>query len=108
MSSYQVVITNVAQRDLLDIFDYISFELKEPESARRLLSKIKAKVLSLVEMPESHKLISEVSYKEKNIKWAPIENYIIFYQVSDLDNIVYILRVLYKKRDWEQLLNPSS
>lgn len=38
MSSYNVVITEAAQRDLLDIFDYITFELREPDSASRLLS----------------------------------------------------------------------
>jgi len=33
MSSYNIVITEAAQRDLLDTFYYIAFELCEPESA---------------------------------------------------------------------------
>ena len=57
MSSYNVVITEAAQRDLLDIFDYITFELREPDSASRLLAKIRSKVNSLEEFPERNNLI---------------------------------------------------
>ena len=59
MSSYNDVITDAAQHDLLDIFDYIAFELREPESASRLLSKIRSKVKILEEFPERNNMISE-------------------------------------------------
>lgn len=108
MSSYNVVITKPAQRDLLDIFDYIAFELREPESASLLLSKIRSKVNSLDEFPERNNIISEPKYELQKIRWCPVENYIAFYQVSEIQNQVYILRVLYKKRNWEQLLTPSQ
>lgn len=104
MSSYNVVITKPAQRDLLDIFDYIAFELREHETARNLLSKIRAKIISLEEFPERNNIISELKYAEQKIRWCPVENYIIFYQISESNDIVYILRVLYKKRNWEHLL----
>jgi len=107
MPSYNVVITEAAQRDLLDIFDYIAFELRESDSARRLLSKIRTKVKSLEEFPERNKVISEPKYEAQKIRWCPVENYVIFYQVSELQNHVYIIRVLYKKRNWEHLLSPS-
>jgi toxin ParE1/3/4 len=107
MSSYNIVITEAAQRDLLDIFDYIAFELLEPESASRLLSKIKLKVKSLEEFPERNNIISELKYEAQNIRWCLIENYVIFYQVSEIQNQVFILRVLYRKRNWEHLLSPS-
>jgi toxin ParE1/3/4 len=107
MSSYNVVITDTAQRDLLDIFDYITFELREPDSASRLLSKIRTKVKSLEEFPERNSMIFEPKYEAHKIRWCPVENYVIFYQVSELQNQVYIIRVLYKKRNWEHLLSPS-
>ena len=108
MPSYNIVITEAAQRDLLDIFDYIAFELREPDSASRLLSKIRNKVLSLEDYPERNNLISEPKYEAQMIRWCPVENYVIFYQVSELHNQVYIIRVLYKKRNWENLLSPSK
>ncbi len=107
MSSYNVVITKAAQRDLLDIFDYIAFELREPESARRLLSKIRTKIKSLEELPERNPIVSEPKYEAQKIRWCSSENYVIFYQVSEIQNHVYIVRVLYKKRNWENLLSPS-
>lgn len=106
MSSYNVVITDTAQRDLLDIFDYITFELRESESARRLLSNIRTKVKSLEESSERNNMISEPKYVTQKIGWFPVENYVIFYQISELQNQVYIIRVLYKKRNWAHLLPP--
>lgn len=107
MSSYNVVITEVAQHDLLDIFDYIAFELREPESANRLLSKIKLKVKSLEEFPKRNHMISEPKYEAQKIRWCLVEDYMIFYQVSEVQTQVYILRVQYKKRNWEHLLSPQ-
>lgn len=104
MSSYNVVITEAAQRDLLDIFDYIAFELREPESARLLLSKIKFKVKSFEEFLERNHIISVQKYEMQKIRWCPVENYMIFYQISEAQHQVYVLRVLYKKRNWEHLL----
>lgn len=107
MSSYNVVITEVAQRDLLDSFNYIASELRESDSASLLLSKIRTKVKSLEEFPERNNMISETKYEAQKIRLCPVENYIIFYQVSEIQNHVYILRVLYKKRNWEYLITPS-
>ena len=107
MSSYNVVITKPTQRDLLDIFDYIAFDLREPETASNLLSKVRLKVKSLEEFPERNNIISEPKYAAKNIRWCPIENYVIFYQVSEVKTTVNILRVLYKKRNWNHLLSPQ-
>lgn len=106
MSSYNVVITESAQHDLLDIFNYIAFELRESETASSLLSRIKAKVRTLADFPERNHIISEPNYELQKIRWCPIENYVIFYQISEQQHDIYILRVLYKKRNWEHLLFP--
>ncbi len=107
MSSYNVVITDAAQRDLLDIFDYIAFDLRELDSASCLLFKIRNKVKSLEDFPERNNVISEPKYEAQKIRWCPVENYVNFYQVSIVQNQVYIVRVLYQTRNWEHLLSPS-
>ena len=53
------MITELAQYGLLGIFDYIAFELREPETASSLLSKIRTKPKSLEEFPERNNVISE-------------------------------------------------
>ncbi|MGB4659058.1 MAG: type II toxin-antitoxin system RelE/ParE family toxin [Mobilitalea sp.] len=108
MSSYNAVIAEAAQHDMLDIFDYIALELREPETASSLPSRIRAKVKSLEEFPERNNMISEPKYESNKIRWCPIENYVIFYQISEVQNQVFILRVLYKKRNWEHLLSPNQ
>ncbi|MFA9462768.1 MAG: type II toxin-antitoxin system RelE/ParE family toxin [Velocimicrobium sp.] len=108
MSSNKVVITKTAQQDLLDIFDYIAFELREGQAARNLLAKIRKKIMMLEEFPERNALIGEPNYRVKNIRWCPIENYVIFYQISEFDKNVIVLRVLYKRRNWEYLLSSDE
>ncbi|UNC93970.1 type II toxin-antitoxin system RelE/ParE family toxin [Candidatus Contubernalis alkaliaceticus] len=33
-----------------------------------------------------------------------VENYIVFYMISEKDEIVMVIRILYSRRDWEHLL----
>lgn len=76
--------------------------------ARRLLSKIRIRIKSSEDFPERNHVISVPNYDAQKIRWCPVENYIIFYLVSEQQNQVFIIRVLYKKRNWEHLLSPSK
>ncbi len=50
--TYEVKFTNEAQADLRSIFEYIAFQLQEPENAKRQFLRIEEMILSLDNMPE--------------------------------------------------------
>lgn len=50
-SSYKVVITEQAENDLEEIYNYINNELKANKAARNLKNKIKKQILNLVDNP---------------------------------------------------------
>lgn len=103
--AYRVEITKPAERDLIGIFSYIADTLKEPGTAKRLYPAIKREVLSLCELPERYAILDEPPYNEAGVRRMPVENYLVFYLIRG--ETVHVLRILYKRREWQALLSPE-
>ena len=104
MKQYAILMTEPAVNDLLKIADYIAKELFEPVTAQRLVKKIKDAVMSLTDMPVRHALVADERLATQGIRMFPVENYVVFYVTSEKDRTVTVIRILYSRRDWEQLL----
>lgn len=104
MKSYNIVLSNVGEHDLLEIGRYISMELLEPELARKLVSKIGDAILSLERMPYRGALVKDRHLAQMGIRYLPVENYIVFYAIDEKAKVVSIARVLYSRRNWQHLL----
>lgn len=104
MKCYKILMTEPAADDLLKIAEYVARELREPTTAQKLVSKIKEAVMSLAEMPTRYTKVADERLAAQGIRKLPLENYIIFYVVSERDGTVTIVRILYSRRDWEHLL----
>ena len=96
--------THVASDDLRGITAYITNELREPTVAKRIIAEIKEVVMSLKTMPNRYSMIDEESSAIKGIRKTIVDNYIIFFIVSEENNTVTIIRILYGRRDWVNLL----
>jgi plasmid stabilization system protein ParE len=96
--------TKPATGDLLAKAQYIAKELKEPAVAKKLVSKIREAVMSLSEMPSRHALVTDERLALLGIRKLPVENYIVFYVISETNMVVTVVRILYGRRGWEQLL----
>lgn len=100
---FKLKITGSAKEDINSIESYISLNLSSDNIARKTILDIKNAVKSLEVMPQRHRI-----YKSSSLGIAirsfPVRNYLIFYSI-DLDKeIVYILRVLYAKRNIDKIL----
>ncbi|MGQ9778732.1 MAG: type II toxin-antitoxin system RelE/ParE family toxin [Bacillota bacterium] len=104
MKSYKVLITRPAIEDLRSIADYIATELKEPSTAKKLIGKIKEAIMSLGEMPARHPLVADEDLAAQGIRWLMVDNYMVFYVVSEKNRTVVVIRILYGRRDWINLL----
>ena len=102
--SYQLIITEAAEDDMLEILTYISQDLCTPESALAILENIDSQILSLENMPKRFALVSDERLARLSIRLIPVRNYVIFYFVDDHEETVTVVRVLYSKRDWMHLL----
>lgn len=104
MKRYRILMTEPAADDLQQIIDYIAKELREPVTARSLAGRIKEAVLSLAGMPARHTPVTDEHLAAQGIRKLPVENYIVFYVVSEMDKTVTVIRILYGRREWKPLL----
>lgn len=104
MSMYDIQITEPAEKDLYEIGAYISKELLEPEIAKKVFSEIAKGVNSLEDMPLRNALVADDRLDYKGIRKIMVDNYIVFYIVTDESKTVTIIRILYSRRDWINLL----
>jgi len=104
MTEYKIQLAAKAKQDIRDIHNYITHQLKEPAIADRLLEQIDAEILKLQIMPLRHALERDEQLKLRHLRKLMIENYLVFYRVHEKTETVFIVRVLYGKRDWVNLL----
>lgn len=104
MRGYKVLIAQPAADDLKNIAAYIANELREPATAKKLADKVKEVVMSLSEMPERHSLVADEKLANQGIRKTMVDNYIVFYIVSKQYETVTVVRIIYARRDWSNLL----
>ena len=86
-----------AQNDLDEIWEYITFELCNPQAAENTVNKIMDTVDELENFSEIGDPVSAVTDIESDYRFLTSGNYMVFYRVNGQD--VYIDRVLYGRRD---------
>jgi plasmid stabilization system protein ParE len=104
LTEYSIDIGALAERDILEAVSYIQEVLFQPESAKRLYHAIKEQVQSLSVMPERYAVVAEEPYTTMGVRKVKVENYLIFYIVNEKEKIISILRVLYYRREWQNLI----
>jgi len=103
--SFLVVLTNQAKNDLISIFNYIFHDLKSPKAAKDQLNNLEKAIYSLGEMPERYRLYEQEKWKKRNLRIMSVNNYLVFYIISEEENTVKVMRVMYGARDIDYQLN---
>lgn len=91
-----------AKNDLAEIKDYISQELCNPQAAVNLASKITRKIRGLSEHPGIGASLSSIMDIQTDYRFLVCTNYLILYRYED--EIVFVSRILYGKRDYMHIL----
>lgn len=104
LEKYKIIFETRAVSDLKDIVDYIAVTLKEPETAKRIYSSIKKQLISLDTMPYRHTIVSDEPFCKIGLRKIPVENYTAFYFVGEENHTVHIVRILYNRREWQNLI----
>ena len=95
---YSVNISSQADKDIRAIYEYIALTLMSPENANAQLSRLEDRINKLDNLPKRFP-----KYKNE-IRFMPVDNYLVFYTVDDVSKNVSILRVIYGKRNIEKTL----
>ena len=102
MRSYQINITELAEKDLENAGDYIAYELKNPSAAESTVSGIRAKINSLVNFPEKNELDEDELLAGLGVRKDYYRNYKIYYVIKK--DTIYIVRILHMLVDSKAVL----
>ena len=102
LNHYNIEYSKEAREDLIEIKRYIKYNLQEPETAQKLISKIRFEIDKLKNNPQIFAIIDDDFIKKFEIRKLIVDNYIVFYRIQN-DNI-QIARIMYGRRNWINLL----
>ena len=103
-SKYKIKITPKASNDLNEIYDYITNILFNVKAAGKLMDDIEFKIMRLGDFPLSCSLVNDEILKRKGYRKLIVENYIVFYLVDDIGKQIVIMRVLFGRQHYEELI----
>ena len=103
-NNYTIKMTPKAADDLDNIYRYISEELFAASAATNILQRIEKEITRLKEFPFSCNHVADEFLKNKGYRKLIVDNYIVFYLIEEEKDIVIIMRVLYGKQNYENLL----
>ena len=97
--------TNAAEQDLRSIYDYIATTLCAVDTAKNLVRQIMEEIASLDEMPNRYAKYDKKPWKDRELRFFSVKNYVIFYLTNEETKTAYIIRIMYGGRDIEKQLS---
>lgn len=97
--SFSVIYSPEAVNDLREIYTYIAYKLLVPKTAEGQINRIRDIIRSLDFMPLRYPIVDWEPWKSIEMHKLPIDNFIVFYIVSNEKYLVTIVRILYGGRD---------
>ncbi len=88
---------------LIQIYEFIAFELLEPIYASEQLLNLQNQICSLDTMPKRCKVFSKTIYPGYELRRMLVDNYSVFYYLDG--NIVVVTDILYSRSDILERLN---
>ena len=93
MDSYDIIVTPDAEADLFEIRDYIARTLLVPDVALNYIRTLQEEMQKLTYMAS------------KGVRKIIVKNFYVYYRLDVPSGKVYILNVIYAKRDQLKVLN---
>ena len=105
---YTIKVTNQADYDIRNIYEYIAYELLVPETAAGQTQRIMKEIRALDEMPMRFRLYEEEPWHSEGLRFFPVDNYLVFYLPDETRNTVSIVRIMYGGRDIRRQLSETE
>ena len=107
-SKYQYHFTKKAETDLDEILSYISIELSNPEAAASFLKDLLAVIASICSVPKIGRIVKNEFLPDKEIRKSLVGNYVLYYLPDTEEKSIYVLRILYSRRNLDELVREIN
>lgn len=92
-----IIVSREARKDLVQIRQYISEELCNPDVAVRIMGLLKKSIASLSDFPGRGRPLDALIPVHTDYRYLVCENYCVFYLSNDSD--VVVIRILHQRQD---------
>jgi len=100
MPKHQISITEAAEKDLVEIVDYIAED--NPSAALKLVEEIEQNISRLEDFPLMGVVPKNRRLTRQGYRILIVDNYLVFYVLLD-DGTVEVRRIISGKRDYKFL-----
>ena len=97
---YKLNILPLFEDDLNEIVDYITFRLKNPVAADKLINDVESAIMERLPYAESFEPYQSARDRQHPYYRIQVRNFTIFYVV--IGDTMEVRRILYSRRDWRK------
>ena len=105
---YKLKISKLYDTDVDKCYNYINDTLKNPTAAENLIKNIIEKLNKISENPKIRPLVRDEYLANLGYRLITVKNYMIFYIIGEDNKHIKIIRFLYCKRDWMNILKEKT
>ena len=106
--SYRIEILEAARADIDEIYEYIANVLHNPIAAIRRVALIEQAIASLDKSPGRFALVRDDQLMLEGYRMIVVKNHLVFFVIYESEKLVSIERVLYGRRNWQNILNKEA
>lgn len=108
MKSYEIIVTPDAEADLHEIRDYIAETLLVHDVALNYIRVIRKEMEKLSYMADIIAPEEREPWHSRGVRKIIAKNFYIYYRPDEASGRVYVLNVIYAKRDQLKALNKMN
>ena len=101
---YDYVLTEIAEADIDEVFEYIAADLANPDAASDFADELEEKLDEVCKTPKSGRPVENEFLKRDDIRRILVGNFMAYYIIDDEKKQIVVLRVVYSKRDQGKIL----
>jgi plasmid stabilization system protein ParE len=101
---YKLRFSKLYKEDVDLSYNYIRNKLEAPMAADNLIIEILEKLSKIKENPNIRPLVQDKYLASLGYRSINVKNYILFYIISSDNKSIKIVRFLYNKRNWINIL----
>lgn len=103
-SRFSFELSENARNDLDDIVSYISVSLSNPVAATHFIEEFQNAMEEVRDFPESWSLVENEFVVGLGVRKKIVSNYIMYYLPISEEEKIYVVRIVYEKRNMSEIL----
>ena len=105
---YKLKISKIYKEDISSSYNYIKNKLEAPMAANNIKNEIKEKIEKIQKNPNIRPLVQDKYLASLGYRLINVKNYMIFYIIGEDNKHLKLIRFLYNKRNWINILKEKT